>query len=261
MTVTSIHARFVVGYADGDHVVYQDAEVVYQADRVLFVGHDYPGAVDRSIDAGDALVGPGFVDLNALADIDHGVLDTWPGPELMTGHVWSEDYFLHRRHEVFRPEDERFQRRYALVQLLLNGTTTAMPIAAETYREWCETEEQLADVVEIAGDLGLRMYLGPSYRSGINILSADGSRDVAWDESRGEDGLRQAISFVKRFDGAQDGRIRGALLPCRIETVSLELLRETRRQADALGCPIKIHAAQGLQELDIIQQSAWQALD
>ena len=210
-------------------------------------------AVDRSIDAGDAIVGPGFVDLNALADIDHGILDTWPRADLMTGHVWSEDYFHNRRHELFPPEDERFQRRYALIQLLLNGTTTAMPIAAETYREWCETEAQLADMVEIAGDLGLRMYLGPAYRSGINVIRADGRGDVAWDEPRGEDGLRQAISFVRRFDGACDGRIRGAFLPCRIETVTLDILRETRRQADALGCPIKIHAAQGLPELELIQ--------
>jgi cytosine/adenosine deaminase-related metal-dependent hydrolase len=252
--VTRIRGRFVIGYANGDHVIYRDGEVVYQADQVLFVGHDYPGETDRSIDAGDAIVGPGFVDVNALADIDHGILDTWPGPELMTGHVWSEDYFLNRRHEVFRPDDEHFQRRYALTQLLLNGTTTAMPIAAETYREWCETEEQLADIVEIAGELGLRMYLGPAYRSGINIIRADGSRDVAWDEPRGEDGLRQAISFVKRFDGAHAGRIRGAFLPCRIETVTLDILRETRRQADALGCPIKIHAAQGLLELELIRR-------
>ena len=43
-----------------------------------------------------------------FADIDHGILDTWPSPELMTGHVWSEDYFHRRRHEVFNPDDERF---------------------------------------------------------------------------------------------------------------------------------------------------------
>ena len=252
--VIRIRGRFVIGYEHGDHVVYRDGEVVFQADRVRFVGHGYRGVVDHSIDAGDAIVGPGFVDVNALADIDHGILDTWPGPDLMTAHVWSADYFHHRRCAVFGPDEERFQRRYALIQLLLNGTTTAMPIAAETYREWCETEEQLADVVDIAGELGLRMYLGPAYRSGINVIHADGSRDVAWDEPRGEDGLRQAISFIQRFDGAHDGRIRGAFLPCRIETLALDILRETRRQADALDCPIKIHAAQSLLELELVQR-------
>lgn len=255
---TRLTGRFVIGFdgdaRGGDHVVYRDGEVVYQDDRVVFVGHDYAEPVDRVIDAGDAVVGPGFLDMNALMDIDHGILDTWPSPDLMTGHVWSEEYFHHRRREVFSPDDERFQRRYALMQLLLNGITTAMPIAAETYREWCETEEQLADVVEIAGELGIRMFLGPSYRSGINVMKADGTRDVAWDEARGEESFRQAVSFVKRFDGAHDGRIKGAFLPCRIETVTLDILKETKHQAEALGCPIKLHAAQGLPELALIQR-------
>ena len=251
---TRLTGRFVVGYEGGDHVVYRDGEVVYEDDRVLFVGHGYPNPVDKTIDAGDAVVGPGFVDLNAVSDIDHGILDTWPGPELMTGHIWSEEYFHRRRHEVFSPDDERFQRRYALIQLLLNGITTAMPIAAETYREWCETEEQLADVATIAGELGLRMYLGPSYRSGINVMRADGTRDVAWDEARGEENFRQAVSFARSVDGAYDGRLRAAFLPCRIETMTLDILKETKRQADALGAPIKLHAAQGLPELALIQK-------
>jgi 8-oxoguanine deaminase len=259
---TKITGRFVIGYqggyqggpSGGDHVVYRDGEVVYEDDRVVFVGHRYPGPVDVVIEAGDAVVGPGFLDLNAVADIDHGILDTWPSPELMTGHVWSEDYFHNRRHEVFSADDERFNRRYALAHLLLNGITTAMPIAAETYREWCETEEQFADVVDIAGELGLRMYLGPAYRSGINVMKADGSRDVAWNEALGVEGLRQAVSFVKRFDGAHNGRIRGAFLPCRIETVTLDIMRQTKQHADELGCPIKLHAAQGLPELALIRQ-------
>jgi len=251
---TKITGRFVVGYEGGDHVVYRDGEVVYEDDRVVHVGHGFAGRVDRTIEAGDAIVSPGFVDLNALADIDHGILDTFQSSELALGLQWSEEYFLNRRHELFSPDDERFQRRYALIQLLLNGITTAMPIAAETYRAWCETYEQLADVAQIAGDLGIRIYLGPAYRSGINVVRSDGSRDVLWDRARGEDGLEQAVRFVRDFDGAFEGRIRGAFLPCRIETVTLDLLRATKRHADELGFPIKLHAAQGLPELALMRQ-------
>lgn len=171
---TRIAGRFVVGHDGGDHVVFRDGEVVYEDDTILFVGHGFAGRVDRTIEAGDAIVSPGFIDLNALADIDHGILDTFQDTELALGLQWSEEYVLYRRHELFSPDDERFQRRYALIQLLLNGITTAMPIAAETYREWCETYEQLGDVAQIAGELGLRMYLGPAYRSGINVVRADG---------------------------------------------------------------------------------------
>ena len=41
---TRITGRFVIGYEGGDHVVYRDGEVVYEDDRVVFVGHGYPGS-------------------------------------------------------------------------------------------------------------------------------------------------------------------------------------------------------------------------
>ena len=251
---TRLRARFVVGYDAGDHVVYPDGEVVYEDDRIVFAGHDYPGPVDAEEDAGDALVGPGFVDLDALADIDHGIFDTFQPPALASGLSWSEDYFRTRRREVFSAAETRDLRHYSMVQLLLNGITTAMPIAAETYREWAETEAEFAAVAEVAGELGLRMYLGPSYRSGISVLRADGSPTVLWDEARGEEGLRQAEALFRRVDGTYGGRIRGCLLPCRIETVTLDLLRATRRLADELDCPVRLHAAQGLQELRFLQE-------
>jgi cytosine/adenosine deaminase-related metal-dependent hydrolase len=97
------------------------------------------------------------------------------------------------------------------------------------------------------------MYLGPAYRSGVNVVRADGTRDVMWDHARGEEGLQQAVQFARDFDGAFEGRIRGAFLPCRIETVTLDILRATKQHADELGCPIKLHAAQGLPELELMR--------
>lgn len=250
---TKITGRFVIGFAGADHVVYEDGEVVFEGDRITFVGHDYPGPVDATIDAGDAIVSPGFIDLDALADVDHGIIDTWQPPDLAHGLQWSENYFRHRRHDVFSRDDEKFQRRYALTQLLLNGITTAMPIAAETHKGWAETFEQFSDVVETAGELGLRMYLGPSYRSGVNVVRSDGTSTVLWDEIQGTEGLRGAVEFIKRFDGAYEGRIRGCLLPCRIETCTLDLLRETKGLSDELGCLVRIHAAQGALELALLK--------
>ena len=167
--------------------------------------------MDRVIDAGLAIISPGFIDLDALADIDHALLDTWVSPEIGLGLHWSADYFRQRRHDVFTREEEAFKHRYALSQLALNGITTFMPIAGEYTKAWCETYDEFADVVEIVGDLGLRAYLGFSYRSGINVVHEDGRRDVLWNEAEGEQGLRDAIRFVEDFDGAQQGRIKGCL--------------------------------------------------
>lgn len=253
--ITRLTGRFVIGYASGDHAIYPGGEVVYDGDTITFVGHGYPGPVDVTHDYGDAIISPGFIDLDALADIDHAILDTWLTPERQRGQQWSEAYFHAERRETFPFDDEVFKRRYALVQLILNGITTAMPIAAETYRAWAETYEEFAATVEIAAALGLRMYLGPSYRGGVTVTRADGTPDVLWDEPRGEAGLADAVRFVRDFDGAHGGLIRGALLPARIETNMLDVLRRTRAYSDELGCPVRLHAAQGQREVAFLR--AW----
>jgi 8-oxoguanine deaminase len=251
---TKLAGRFVVGYGGDDHVVYRDGEVVYEGDRIVFVGHDYPQPVDATVDTRDAIISPGFIDLDALADIDHSILDTWQPPELSLGLQWSEEYFRHGRREVFTPEEETFKRRYALAQLLLNGITTAMPIAAETYKSWDEPFDEMLRMADTAAELGIRLYLGSAYRSGINVVRADGSRTVLWEEALGEQGLERAVELVRRVDGAHGGLIRGCLLPCRIETVTLDLLRRTKARTDELGCLVRLHAAQGLAELEFLRE-------
>lgn len=252
---TKLTARFVIGYADSDHVIYPDGEVVYDGDTIIFVGHGYPGPVEQTRDYGDAVISPGFIDLDALGDIDHAILDTWLTPERVAGQRWSEGYFRSGPRELSSPEEEIFKRRYAIVQLILNGITTAMPIAAETYRAWAETYDEFAGTAAVAGELGLRMYLGPSYRAGVNVTRADGTPTVLWDEARGEAGLDEAIRFVRDFDGAHGGLIRGALLPARIETNTRAILGRTKAFSDEWGCPLRLHAAQGAQEIRFLR--AW----
>ena len=251
---TKLTGRFVIGYDGHDHVVYRDGEVVYENDSIIFVGHGFTGDVDVIIAAGEAIISPGFIDLDALVDIDHAIIDTWQPREHAKGLQWSEDYYLHRRHDVFSREDEAFQRRYSLAQLLLNGITTAMPIAAETHKGWAETYDQFADVAANAGDLGIRMYLGPSYRYGITVHRADGTPAVLWDEAEGAAGLKGAVDFIRDFDGTFDGLLRGCLLPCRIETLTLDALRETKRLSDEMECLVRIHAAQGAQEVAFMRE-------
>ncbi|MFN8515977.1 MAG: amidohydrolase family protein [Chloroflexia bacterium] len=251
---TKLTARFIIGYTNNDHAIYPHGEVVYEGDTILFVGHNYPGPVDTTLDFGDAIISPGFIDLDALADIDHAILDTWLDPDRLLGQRWSEAYFHSNPQETFGFEDEVFKRRYALTQLILNGITTAMPIGAEFYRAWCETYDEFAATAEIAGDLGLRIYLGPSYRGGINVTRADGSPAVLWDEAKGEAGLDDAARFIRDFDGKHDGLIRGALLPARIETNTLDILRRTKALSDEFDCPIRLHAAQGAQEVRFLRE-------
>ncbi|RNB91397.1 ethylammeline chlorohydrolase [Brevibacillus fluminis] len=244
--ITKLTGRFVVGYDGMDHVILEHGEVVYETESgtILFVGHDYPDQVDEVIDAGNAVISPGFIDLNALGDIDHDIVHVEAGSR-QKNLFWSETYYQNGYHEVMTPEEEAFKSQFAYTQLILNGVTTAMPITSVFYKRWAETFEELEAAVHHAGKLGLRMYMGPSYQSGMRVVKPNGEIEVLWNEEEGREGLRRAVEFVKKFDGAYDGLIRGMLAPERIETQTPENLIETKRFADELGCPIRLHAAQG----------------
>ena len=80
---SALTAAWVVGHEDGQHCLYRNGTVVVEGEKVLHVGHDFAGDVAETIDFGEALIGPGFIDLDALADLDTTVLgyDNHP-PEL-----------------------------------------------------------------------------------------------------------------------------------------------------------------------------------
>ncbi len=251
---TKITAKFVIGYDGHWPLVYTDGCVVYEEDTILFVGSQYPEEVDQTIEAGNAIISPGFIDLDALGDIDHAILDTFPTPEMSKGLEWSEDYYYSNREEIFSKEEEALRRRYAFIQLILNGVTTALPIAGEYHKEWAETYAEFGAMAEIAADLGLRVYIGPSYRSGVTVVRGNGDLDVIWNEERGTAGLQSAVRFIKDYDGKYGGLIKGMLAPARIQTCSLDLLKQTRQYADELDCPVRLHAAQEDVEIRLLQQ-------
>ncbi|MGG1661942.1 amidohydrolase family protein [Brevibacillus sp. NRS-1366] len=242
---TKITAKYVIGFDGEDHVIMKDGEVVYENDTILYVGHGFDGEVDEVIDAGNAVVSPGFIDLNALGDIDHDVVHLEASAGRNKNLLWSEDYYRKGYHEVMTPEEEAFKSLYAYSQLILNGVTTAMPITSVFYKRWAETYEELAAAADHAGRLGLRMYMGPSYQSGMRVVKENGEIEVLWNEAEGKAGLARAVQFVKDFDGAHNGLIRGMLAPERIETQTPDNLIETKRYSEELGCPVRLHAAQG----------------
>ena len=251
---TKITGRYIIGFDGSDHVIFHDGEIVYERDSIIFVGHNYSGPVDKTIDAGNVIVSPGFIDLNALGDIDHDILHFETKPDITSGLIWSEAYALGGPREAMTAEEEIFKNRYAFVQLIRHGITTAMPITSVFYKEWARTYEELEQTAAISAELGLRTYLGPSYQSGIRVVTSEGSWKVWWDSERGEKGLQRAVDFVRDFDGTHNGLIRGFLAPERIETITPDLLQRSKQFSDELTCPIRLHAAQGAFEYQEIRK-------
>jgi len=106
----------------------------------------------------------------------------------------------------------------------------------------------------VAGELGLRTYLGPCYMSGMSYWRADGTLAHHWDEARGLAGLDAAERFFKDFDGAHAGLIRGALLPDRIQTCTPKLLQRTSALSRELNAPMRLHCCQAPGEVAMIEQ-------
>lgn len=179
-----VTASWVIAHDGRSHVEIPDGAVLIDGDTVVDVGEraelDRHHA-DERIDLGDAVITPGLIDLDALTDIDHLILDSWASPEPAAGFTWSTEYF-HAPRAVFDAAQRRAVREYALAQLALRGITSYMPIASEVHSDWAETYEDFVAMAEVSTRLGLRAFLGPSFRSGVNVIGVDGKRTVKFDE-------------------------------------------------------------------------------
>ncbi|RGZ00479.1 chlorohydrolase family protein [Clostridium sp. AM58-1XD] len=252
--ITKVKGKYVIGFDGTDHVIIPDGEVVFEDDTIIYTGRHYEGRTDKTEDAGNAVIMPGFIDLNALGDIDHDILHTEAYGNVRSSLNPSEEYFDKGTHEVMTAEEEAFKSLYAYAQLILHGITTAMPITSTYYKKWADTYEEEEAGVHHAGRLGLRLYTSPSYQCGLNVVRSDGTMTVRYLEGAGEEGLERAVKFIGKYDGAYDGLIKGALLPERIETQTEENLIRTKKFAEELNCPIKLHAAQGPFEYRFIRE-------
>ena len=236
---TLIQGGDIVAYHDGGHRLLRGGVLVLDDDRVAFVGRRYPGPVDRRIDATGKLVIPGFVNIHC-----HGTTEA--GGRLIAD-AGRRDFFQNGflNYNASPPgipgldarADRALGARFALVELLKNGCTTVVEMGA--------ADEAM---VATAGEIGIRAYLAPGYKSAAYRVDAGGRLVYEWDEEDGFRGLERARRFIERHHGAHGDRVRGMLFPLQADTCSAELLRATRKTADELGIGIAIHAAQNLLE-------------
>lgn len=246
----SLTADWVVVDTPAGRRLAPKGEVVIERDRVIHVGDRFEGEVAARYDMGAALIAPGFVDLDALSDLDTTLLafDNHPGER--KGRVWPRSYVERGPYEMYSPEELAFQKRFAFGQLLLNGITSAAPVASLFYREWGETVAEFNAAAAAAQDLGLRVWLGPAYRSGGMVVEEDGRLTAEFNEDRGLAGLADAIAFAQKWRG--DPLVSPILAPDRVETCTETLLRRTMAAAEDLNCPVRLHMAQGRMEADTL---------
>lgn len=249
---TRVGGGHLLAWDGTGHVLHEAGELVYRGDTIVYVGRSWTGPVDEEIDATGSLVMPGFIDLDALTDIDHCLLDSWADREASGAYNWSADYAPRARH-VFDEDERALVREYAIAQLARHGVTTFMPIASEVHSEWAETAADFRAVADITRRIGLRGYLGPSYRAGVSVMGAEGP-DVHRDEERGWAGLKEAVDFLDHAESLGTDLVHGVLLPCRIETLTLELMKATAEVADERDVHVRLHCLQSPREEDLLRR-------
>lgn len=218
--------------------------------------HEHSLEPPQRIDLDDSVLLPGLIDLDALVDIDHLLLDSWHRPDEALLLAGATEHWTRSRTDVLTPEERSILRKFGLVQLALHGITSYMPIASEIHLAWNEQADEIRDLARMSMDLGLRGWLGPSYRSSVSVAqrSEDGgtSRGFVEDRSAGSSGLHQALLFADETIAADHPLLRPVLLPCRIETLDEDLLAGTAEGAAARGVLVRLHSLQQGWERSVI---------
>ena len=240
---TLIQGGYVVAFNGNGHEILKDGLVVLEDDAVKFVGFSYSEPVDKTLDARGKLVSPGFINGHIHGNNNAG--------DYFRNDPDKTDYFGSNYLTYYAPrkgtkgpqglEDFRVSGKFTLVQALKNGSTTVM-----IYGGGADAGEEFVTMV---GELGLRAYVGPGFRSANYYYEETGAQRYARDEAAGERGLEAAVTFIQKHQGRYNGRIRGMLYPRQIDACTPDLLRKKKAAAARLGVGIQIHASMNLLEV------------
>ena len=180
---TLIHGGDVVAYADGGHRLLRGGALVFDGDRVTFVGRSFAGPVDQRLDATGKLVIPGLVNIHCHADVEAGgrlIADVGRRDYFHTGFL---NYYGAKKgaRSLGPRQDPEVGGRFAMAEMLRNGCTTVVDIgvAAESH-------------ARIAGEMGLRAYLSPAYKSAEYVVDSGGRVSYEEHEAEGMAGLERA---------------------------------------------------------------------
>ena len=234
---TLLRGKYVIAFDGRRHVIYEDGEIAYRGDTILYAGHDYPGAYDELWDTGLSVISPGFIDLEADVDTDHANFDVVLfKKEASDGPSW-EPAPGPRAADPYTDEDFYIRQKYSMAQLILNGITTMMPIAGERFHAWSQTAHEFEIMAGTAKEMGIRSYLGPSFKS---RLTRYGENDPAKEAKS----FREAVDYCEKYRGDESSLIRSFVNPCQISLTEPEVLQEAMAMAQRLDIPMRLHACE-----------------
>ncbi|TLQ01044.1 amidohydrolase [Nesterenkonia salmonea] len=245
--ITRYNAPWIIAYKsavdgqDGGHRLLRDGCVVVQDDRILYVGQEFNGHVDATVNT-ESVIAPGFVST-------HAHLQESPVDKSLAEDSERRQFYSSTLADILPPkamaldvQGQHASVTFSIAELLLSGCTTVLQMGSEA--------EFFAEQAERHG---IRAYVGHSYRSG-RWLTRDGKRvEYEWDERAGWEGFQHAVDLADSVN-LDNGRIQGAFYPAQVDTCTEDLLMASAEAATERGLPVTTHAAQSVFEFQEMTQ-------
>jgi cytosine/adenosine deaminase-related metal-dependent hydrolase len=243
---TLIEDGWVVAYNGTGHEVHERGSVVFEDDRIVHAGGPYAGPVDARLSARGKLVSPGFINTHVHTAGNGGdsLLLDMARNDYRTSNYMSFAAPLKGKMSPPPPEAVAALRAFVFLHALKQGTTTTIDVGG-LRGDW-------EGYARLVADLGVRVYASPPFRDRNTFMDAQGRLYYDYDAAAGQQALKEAVEFVRAYDGTAQGRLRGMLNAAQVETCSEPLLRAGKDAARELDVPIHTHAGGNLIEFQRI---------
>jgi 5-methylthioadenosine/S-adenosylhomocysteine deaminase len=245
---TLIQGGWVVGFAGGAHEIVKDGVVVFDGNRIEFVGKDYVEQVGKKIDAKGCLVSPGFIDTHFHSGINASdyILNDSTKTDFFASNYLAHGGPTREGAHAAHLKDVDIGQRYSLIHVLKSGVTTTFDIGGAGGEP-----ERYVDMID---QVGIRCAAGPSYKNVSFFHDHEGRLEYDWNDERGSKGLKSAVEFAQKFNGACNGRMSAFLYPGHVDSCTPALLKDTKKAARELDVRVQIHATINLFEFHTVMQ-------
>jgi 5-methylthioadenosine/S-adenosylhomocysteine deaminase len=221
------NARYIVTVDPGRRVI-QAGTLIVRGQRISHIGKAdelRDVLAERVVDASGGVIAPGFVNGHMHLSYAHAVRGLFPDD--FTGRERLREVF--RLQSAMTEEEEYWTSLLAVIELVKSGTVTFVDPGSTKFVDAC---------LQVYADAGCRVVTGLSL--------VDRPSDLALPRFPTSEALRLTASFIARFDGRLDGRVRAWAMPFSSDTCSPELVAGAKQVADSLGTWITIHHSGGL---------------
>jgi 5-methylthioadenosine/S-adenosylhomocysteine deaminase len=219
-------ARYILT-VDEQRRIIRDGSILIEGGRIVRVGRaDELGdaRADRTIDARDFVVTPGFFNGHMHISYAHPVRGIFPddlGSPLK--HVFALQMAM-------TEEEEYSTSLLALLELVRNGTVCLLDPGSTKFPDAC---------LQAYEDAGVRVILGECV--------TDRDAPFALPRYAAAEAVSRSTAFIDKWNGRLEGRLRAWAMPFSPETCSAELLQALKRVVDERRTGLTLHHGSGAQ--------------